>query len=231
MSADAHDRERHSDLAVLEANEYKQKRRLERILDAHDHVEDASSEAFEAYALGEISEDAKNIVLLQAVKKFIREVYQLLREHEQERLRDDEDDSPGYLLRDAVRGNEIGRIQRRAAPDVVFYDLQDFLQADTTYYESWEEPVSTRHGPNQTQEFTRQHSVPEEVSWQAYLLTTEFLTEEHSLELQFEELKDTLPTWGFEEVPDEEGTEVLSEHYDPEEFEGSGGEVTADGDD
>lgn len=234
--------ERRSDLAVMDAQEYKQKRRLERILDAHDHVEEAASESFEAYAYGEIDEHAKNIVLLQAVKKYIREVYQLLRKHEYEEWQsakeaaEEEDeqvdvtDLNSYLFREGE--DPLGRIETEQGDDIVFQGLADVLAADTTYTETWEERVPARHGAGETKEHRVQHTVPEEVSWNAYLVTTEFLTEEHDLELQFEELDDSLPTWGFEEVPDEEGTEVHSDAYDPEKDYGpSTPTEVADGDD
>jgi len=219
-----HDRDRHSDLAVLEANEYKQKRRLERILDAHDQVEERASDAFASYAQGEISQDAKNVVLLEAVKRYIREVYQLLRDYERNR---DEDD-PSYLYRET--DPPLGQLAFDHGGGIEFRSLADVLMAETTYSETWEETEASRHGPDRTVEHSEQYTTPEIVSWNAYLLTSEFLTEEHDLELQFEELGDSLPTWGYEEIPDEEGTEVESDHYDPDKNYGPTTEA-ADGDD
>lgn len=217
--------ERHSDLAVMDANEYKQKRRLERILDAHDHVEEAAATAFEELAYGEITEGGKNIVLLQAVKRYIREVWQLLVEHHE----DSDEDSMDYLYRSNV-GQPLGRIERTRSDDVTFQGLADIVLADVTYRETWTETTRTRHGHVEETRHERQYTVPEDVSWNAYLLTNQFLSSEHDLELRFEELDDSLPTWGYEEVPDEDGTEVHSDAYDPEKNYGPTQEA-ADGDD
>jgi len=73
MASDNHDREPQSDLAVMEANEYKQKRRLERLLDAVDDVQDTADEAWNAYVAGEISQEARNITIQRTVQNAIRE--------------------------------------------------------------------------------------------------------------------------------------------------------------
>jgi hypothetical protein len=198
------DRNRQSDLAVMDAQEYKQKRRLRRILDAHDRVEDRASEAFELYSLGEINRHGKNTVLLQAVKQYIREVFQLLRLYEQ----DADTGEKSYLYRNEGQ-NILGRIEMEHDPDVVFEGLADVLLADPTYVETWEEEFEQRHGASRTETYQREYSVPETISWKAYLEVNEFLTEQHSLELQFEALEDKLPEWGFTEIPEDEADDQL----------------------
>ncbi|MDR9431867.1 MAG: hypothetical protein RI568_14370, partial [Natronomonas sp.] len=85
-----HDRQ--SDLAVMDANEYKQKRRLERILDGLDGVQDTADEAWSAYVAGEISREAYHIAIHRAVRKAIVECYKLLIDHAREIADADERD-------------------------------------------------------------------------------------------------------------------------------------------
>lgn len=207
QSEDGHtsleDRTRQSDLAVMDAQEYKQKRRLRRILDAHDQVEERANEAFELYSLGQINRHGKNTVLLQAVKQYIREVFQLLRLYEQ----DDTTGPKSYLYRNEGQ-NILGRIEMEHRDDIIFEGLADVLLADPTYVETWEKERDQRHGTSLTETYQREYSVPETVSWKAYLEVNEFLTEQHSLELQFEALEDKLPEWGFTEIADEDDEEL-----------------------
>lgn len=189
------DKDRQSDLAVMEANEYKQKRRLQRILDAHDAVEDRGNEAYRAYAEGTITHDAKNIIVLRSVQQYIREVYNLLREYDRELEEGEENE---YWKQPV-----LGRIEMEHGDDVVFRGLSDVLFADQVYREEWEEEVEARHGKDQTETHTAQYTVPEEVSLRAFLLVNQFLDAEKSLEIQFEELDDNLPAWGFEEVDED----------------------------
>lgn len=188
--------ERQSDLAVMDANEYKQKRRLRRILDIHDSVEDAADKLFQLEIEGVISRDARNLGLQKVVQKFIRECWNLLQEYDHEDHPNDPD----------VWGEELGSIRMEHRQDIVFCGLDDFLRSNEFYSESWTEGTTTRHGPNQTQEYSRQYTVPEEVSWEAYLLLRRFLDQVKDVEVKFEALGDDLPSWGFEseeEIPDD----------------------------
>jgi len=199
MSAD----DRQSDLAVMDANEYKQKRRLQRILDAHDKVEDMGERAYGQYAEGVISHDGKNIRILRAVQQYIREVYNLLMEYDSEL---EEDEINEYWV-----GTYLGALERDHEEDIYFRGLKSVLYADEIYTEEWTEEVQARHGPNQVANKSATHTVPETVSVNAYLLVNQFLSQEKGLEIQFEELEDELPTWGFEEVDEDiEGTEALA---------------------
>jgi hypothetical protein len=216
MSADdaSHDPSRHSDLAVLDANEYKQKRRLERILDSHDRVEEIAADAFDAYVNGEIDEHGKNIALLQAVKQFIREIYQLLQRHAEaiEAADDDEDvERRRYLL-----NCDLGEVTFDRRRNVSFDGLNEILLAQPTYVETWQEEIESRHGPSRSVEKQAVHSVPETISWHAYLTATEFLAEEHDLELQFEALDDSLGVWGYEETDPDAELEVGEDGQDDE---------------
>lgn len=198
MAVDESAAERQSDLAVMDANEYKQKRRLKRILDAHDRVEDKADEAYELYVTGQITEDAKNIMLLRSVQEYIREIYNLLLEYDQEL---EEDETNIYWS-----SAKLGDLELEHGENIPFIGLASILNAQKFYIEEWEEQVETRHGPNRSEEREQHHTVPEEVSWNAYLLVNQFLSEEKDVEIRFEELKNSLPVWGFEEVenPDED---------------------------
>lgn len=195
------DENRQSDLAVMDANEYKQKRRLQRILDAHDKVEDMSEKAYGQYAEGRISHDGKNIRVLRAVQQYIREVYNLLMEFDDE-LGEDE-------INDYWAGAYLGSLEREHEEDIYFRGLKSVLYADEVYTEEWTENVQARHGPNQSVSRSANHTVPENVSVNAYLLVNKFLSQEKGLEIQFEEIDDDLPTWGYEEIDPEEDSEKV----------------------
>lgn len=83
----SHDDSRQSDLAVLDANEYKNKRRLERLLDAIDNIPDQADRAREQYNHGEIDMHARRIAVQDAVSDAIWEAWNLLKEHEHEQRR------------------------------------------------------------------------------------------------------------------------------------------------
>lgn len=196
MSSNNYDDGRQSDLAVMDAGEYKNKRRLRRILDAHDKVEDKEDEAMELYSFGEISDEGRNIMLLNAVQQFIREIYNLLMEHSEEL----DDGEINHYWHDPDR--VIGTLRREHAEDVHFHGLRDVLMARELYWEQWTETVSGRHGPDRTETKAQSHTVPKDVSRAAFLLAKQFLSRERTIELEFE--PDGLPTWGFIEVDEDE---------------------------
>lgn len=183
--------ERRSDLAVLEANEHKQRRRLQEILDAHKAVETTADKLFQMQAAGEVSPDARNIGIQHAVKKFVRESQNLLTAWDREEA--DED------VPDPWR-TSLGTIEMRSEPDIEIVGLHEFLNTQETYTEHWSETVAARHGPNTTMEHSAQHTVPKKISWEAHMLLWEFLNAEYDIDVQFEDLDDSLPTWGFDEI-------------------------------
>lgn len=194
-----HDRQ--SDLAVMDANEYKQKRRLERILDALDGVQDTADDAWSAYVAGEISREAYHIALHRAVRKAIVECYKLLIDHARSvdgggrdhYWKGDPDEPLGVV--DLV-GEEVAHID----------GLQDFFDAPTFFDRTLEERVERRNVPDTTNTRTVECTMPESVSYRAYLRLKEFLDDVHDMEISFEEMDDSLPNWGFEkeeEIPDD----------------------------
>lgn len=191
MSESQHRDDRRSDLAVLDANEYKQKRRLERILDTLDGVEQKANSAWNRYAAGEIDQQAKNIIIQRAVKEAIREVYNLLRVYSRTA-----DHDPYW--RGRMNGSEdawpVGEFELPNGDGVAVDGLQDFLQTQEMYQTRWVEIVKERHMPAQKRSHEQTKTVPEWVSFNAYLKLCEFLDEVHDLEIAFEEMdKDKLP--------------------------------------
>lgn len=183
------DDERRSDLAVMDANEYKQKRRLERILDAVENVEDKADEAWDLFVSGQISKDAKNIMIQRAVQRAIREVYKLLVDHEHKKRPAAHSE---YLVGDTEK--PIGKIERQQAENIQIIGLYDYMKLDLLHSETLSQTVTPANKPPQTQTYTREYTVSEDVSWVAYLRLKEFLDEEHDLEITFEELEeDKLP--------------------------------------
>lgn len=192
---------RQSDLAVMEANEYKQKRRLREILETRKQVKEDAKRAYELYAQQQISNEGRNILLLQAVKEFIREVYVLIDEYD-DQLEDGEwneywngpevqqkqipKPGGGTTTIPVRTGSPLGRIERVQDDDIVFWGLKNVLEANEVYYEEWTEAESARHGPSSNFTKTTQHVVPAEVCWNAYLLVLEFLGKEKDLKVQFE---------------------------------------------
>lgn len=195
---------RQSDLAVMDAQEYKQKRRLRRILDAHDHVEEVVNQSYGQFAEGIISMDGKNIRILQAVQEYIRECYNLLMEHSREL----EDGQNVYWVGSEADG-PLGRIKMDHDRDIIFWGLHDVLHAEPLYTEEWTEYTDHRHGTSEFEEYSQTHSVPERVSIDAFLVLNEFLSEERDLVgVRFDD--GGVGTWGFKENEEpKEGQKVI----------------------
>lgn len=195
--------DRQSDLAVMDANEYKQKRRLERILDAMDGVEATADAAYDELVAGQISADAKNIMVQRAVKEAVRESYKLLIDHF--RAVTDNADENGEQAWDRYwtgdPGDALGVVELDRDDNHFIQGLRDYLEAPTYFVEEWSEQEHPRDMAPQEVTRSREHTMPEDVSWAAFLRLKEFLDEKHDLEISFEEMDDSLPVWGFEEVP------------------------------
>jgi hypothetical protein len=174
----------------MEAEEYKQKQRLQSLLEARKKVEEKADEAREYYVAGKIDRDTRNIVVFHAVKEYIREVWTLLRTYWEDR---DEDDRP-YMV-----GRQLGEVQ---LPDgnITIDGLYEFLHAPDRFVGEREVTKEFPHGPDKEFTETVTETVPLEVSWEAALAVTEFLANEHGLELQFEAMDDSLESFGFETI-------------------------------
>lgn len=171
--------ERQSDLAVMDAEEYNQKRRLKRVLDAHDRVEEADRVSSEMITNGQWKGVARNYTVLRALQEFIRECYNLLRQHAR--------DTPGrdeYWKGDP--NNPLGKIEMEHDSNIVFVGLQDILRAKKVYVETWEGTKDHRHMANETVELQRKHQIPIGAIWNGFLRLKKFLEDEHDLDLTFE---------------------------------------------
>jgi len=177
----SHDRARESDLAVLEANEYKQRRRLEKILDARDNVQATADLAWEQFVAGQISHDAKNIMIQRAVQSFIKEAYKLLQDYTRDA------DADKYWVGDPT--NPLGTIERDWGADIIIQGLKDFLKADHIHTEEREQKVKRANMPPRAEVQTQEHTVPEDVSMEAFLTLVEFLDDQHDLEISFESIE------------------------------------------
>lgn len=185
------DNDRQSDLAVMDANEYKQKRRLERILDNLEAVQDNADEAWARYVKGEIDRDARNITIQRAVQNSIDECYKLLKDHEREVNGNDD-----YFVGDP--DNPIGAIDVGDGTPIIIQGLKDYLEAPTFQTTTYEETVPRRNMPDETVTRTVDVSMPEWVSYRAFRRLKMFLDDVHDMEISFEEMDDNLPNWGFE---------------------------------
>lgn len=183
MSSDDTATERQSDLAVMEANEYKQKRRLERILDAIDGVPDTADEAWSAYVQGEISREAYNIAVQRAVTKAIRECYKLLLNHHRKA-----DERDRYWAGD--HEDVLGSVELLGNEMEVLIGLRDFVEAPTFFETTVTETVERRNLPNEQRQRTVETTMPERVSYRAYFRLKEFLDDVHDMEVSFEEMAD-----------------------------------------
>lgn len=203
------DSDRQSDLAVMDANEYKQKRRLERILDSMDCIDEAVKRAKDLFAAGEIDIHGRRMLFHDAVKHAIWQCWTLLLDHQRKRERQaeaDDHDGPAnseYLI--GSEANPLGRIQQVKDSDIVIRGLWDYFVTDELWTETWTERTKPRNLPTRTSEKEVQHSVPDEISWAAAFRLKEFLDAEHDLEVKFEALEERRPYDDWREEFGEKG--------------------------
>jgi hypothetical protein len=187
------ERSRQSDLAVMDANELKQKRRLKRLLDVREKVEQKADEADEFYVAGKIDERARDTMILRAVKEYIRETWTLLLNHARE-MRENEGRESEYLETRKLGVLEVGE------REIQFEGLISVLHAEELYEDYYQQEVVYPQGPNETVTRRVVESVPRSVSWQAFLCLNEFLAEEHGIQLQFEPSDQSIQSFGFETI-------------------------------
>lgn len=179
-----------SDLSAMDVEEYKQKRRIERILDAHDNVEDKYDLILEEVAMGNLSTKARDIILLHQVQHFIRECYNVLLDYANG-LREEQDDGNPDEPNDRFWFGEprdpIGRIEFEHDEDEIFWGLRDVLQANDIYSTTYTLTEQPKNKPPREATVTESKTVPPDVSWEAYLRLKEFLSQHRGLDLKFEE--------------------------------------------
>lgn len=200
-----HDGERQSDLAVMDAQEYGQKKRLERIIQVvMEEVRETSKAAWSDYVQGNITREARNITLQREVKWAIDEAYILLWRHQKRNPNDE------YWHGDSE--DPIGSVEVLGEKHLIV-GLKDFLYSDKYYTETITEEIERRNMPNKTYTDTVEVTMPVDVSREAYRRLKEFLDDVHDIEIVFEEMNDRLqdekPT--SVELPDDGDLSVLDE--------------------
>jgi hypothetical protein len=76
---------------------------------------------------------------------------------------------------------------------VVFSGLRDIHHAQPFYRETWTEAIHPRNKPMRQEQKEAFHTVPEEVSRNAFIVAKMFLNQEHDLEVKFENLENKRP--------------------------------------
>jgi len=220
MATENNDREPQSDLAVMDANEYKQKRRLERLLDAVDAVQDTADDAWNAYVAGEISQEARNITIQRAVQNAIRESYKLLLDHSREQASGEDAVRDRYWLGDP--NDPLGSVELLDETVAVVVGLRDFLDAPSFFETTVERELERRNMTNETVTEDVETTMPEQISYRAYLRLKEFLDDVHDMEISFEEMdEDDLPMiTGFDMSDPESNGDGTAESTDVQ-FNGS----------
>jgi len=220
MATENTDREPQSDLAVMDANEYKQKRRLERLLDAVDAVQDTADDAWNAYVAGEISQEARNITIQRAVQNAIRESYKLLLDHSREQASGEDAVRDRYWLGNP--NDPLGSVELLDETVAVVVGLRDFLDAPSFFETTVERELERRNMTNETVTEDVETTMPEQISYRAYLRLKEFLDDVHDMEISFEEMdEDDLPMiTGFDMSDPESNGDGTAESTDVQ-FNGS----------
>lgn len=190
MPTGEHASDRKSDLAVMAVEEYKQKRRLERILDASDHIDERANDAWDELVNGQIAIDGKNIIIQKAVKHGIVTCYNLLLDHH-EKVREEADGNGSAQDRywTGTNADPIGTIERNHSNDIDILGLKDYLETDTYYEDKWVVKHKPRNLPVRTETVVEEFTVPEWLSWQAALRLKEFLGREEGIEIKFESME------------------------------------------
>lgn len=172
-----------SELAVRGVDEYKQKRRLERILSDLEKIGDTSREAWMGYVNGSIDQRGRDIAVQRTVKEAIWECRSLLESHAKEK----NPERDNYWFGNP--GEPVGIIEQAEGTDIVLAGLYDFLYQDEIWCESFTERIKPRNLPVET--ITREiwHTVPDTVSRDAAARLTKFLAEEHGIELATEQME------------------------------------------
>lgn len=196
-----------SDLAVMDAEEYKQKRRLKALLDAKDKVESKADEAQELYVVGEVDRQLRNVIVLEAVQQFIREGWNLVKEYWKNNRNDP-------AATEYMEGRTLGSVEIAGEEVAQFVGLYDLLWAESVYSRDVVRTREFPHGADATISETVEKAVPRDVAWRGYLLMSEFLANEHGLKMMSEERSD-VSSFGFQSVSlDEVDIELLNDRFE-----------------
>lgn len=182
MSSEHNDRDgsRQSDLAVMDVEEYKNKRLIKRILDMQERVIEQTNHAKAQYIEGEIQREGRNMHVYSAVEDYINVAYGLLSEHKPDGL--------AGIRWDTVFATEkpIGVIRFEQEDPVQLWSIADFHYTDEVHFEEWMESYSPRHMQTQYERCTNTVTVPMEASKNAFLLVNQYLAQEWNIAIQTE---------------------------------------------
>jgi len=160
--------------------EHKQHRRVNRFMNVFEEIGKADKRSKEAVVTGQMNPDGREVVLQNAVQRFIRELYSPLKNHSREAAGRD-----AYWMGDPE--TPLGVIRFSDGDDVLLAGLRDYLQLDDTLSRSWEETVVRRNKPPTVETKWETKTVPEEVTWGAFYYATEFASRELGLGLSVTE--------------------------------------------
>jgi len=191
--ADASDRQ--SDLAVMEAEEYTQKRLLKRLIERRERVTELANEARQRFVAGQIDERGRDTMILYAVHDYVQAGYTLLLNHAE--------GTPAGEHSEYLFERELGDMQV-GGESVEFSGLYSILATDEVYTRETTRVVEYPQGPPQTVTQTQSKAVPREISWKACRLMDEFLANEHGIELKVDQLDDSQRSFGFESATKDE---------------------------
>lgn len=197
-------RDRQSDLAVMDAEEFTQKRLLKRLLDRRERVTELANEARQHYVAGQIDERGRDTMILYAVQDYITCGWTLLLNHAKSQPADQHSE---YLFE-----RDLGKMQVLDDSEP-FSGLYDVLATDEVYVRETTKFVEYPQGP--PKEVTKRESkaVPRRISWAACRLMDEFLAAEHGIELKVDRLDDAQHSFGFETAANEQPEyETFDEH-------------------
>jgi len=193
VSPDADSRQ--SDLAVMEAQEYTQKRLLRRLLDQRERVTEIATEARKRYVMGNVDERGRNTMLLYAVQDYISAGWTLLLSHAEATEAGTHSE---YLFE-----RNLGEMEL-LGDEIQFHGLYDLLTTDEIYVKEVTETVEYPQGPPQQVSSAESKAVPRDIAWAGCRLMDEFLAREHGVELKVDEMDDSLQTFGFSTIELEE---------------------------
>jgi hypothetical protein len=156
----------------LDVQEFKNRRRLQSILDARDKAQSIRSSAEELVVNNEIRPKGRDILIFRAVEQYLSETWHLLQHHY------DETGDRTYLY-----DWDLGKVSFSTGETIRFEGLSDFRAGQQAYTTSWTETVQWRHGKDIQKRKTEVQTVPADVSERARGAISDFLAQEHGIQL------------------------------------------------
>lgn len=173
---------------VDDTDDYKQRNRIEAVLNAREHVLDQRRKAMDMRVTGEIPNQLACRIVREAVEAYILES-----EHLIQRYVPDEDEeewnTEEEVARDVWLETQLGSIEMQTHTEEIV-GLKEYLDAPDVFVDQWTESSSSAISGTQTTERTAEYQIPMTVSKQAYRELNRFW-EEMGMGL---EMKHKMPT-------------------------------------